>query len=62
MIKFIGATLAMFTGVTVSSAKGHDDPLAPTGCWTDYTAGRAWQARDWPLNVAQLAHVHIESI
>jgi alpha-galactosidase len=41
VMKFIGATLAVLAVLPVFSAQSQDDPLAPTGRWTAYTAGRA---------------------
>jgi len=40
-MKLIGATLAMLAVFPVFSAERTGDPLAPTGRWTAYTAGRA---------------------
>jgi len=40
-MKFIGATLAMLAVFPVFPSERAGDPLAPTGRWTAYTAGRA---------------------
>lgn len=39
--KFIAAAFALLAAFPVSSSERQGDPLAPTGRWTAYTAGRA---------------------
>jgi alpha-galactosidase len=41
VVKLIGAALAVLAVFPILSAEGQGDPLAPTGRWTAYTAGRA---------------------
>src|SRR4051794_14283494 len=40
-MKSIGVTLAVLAIFPAFTARGEADPLAPTGRWTAYTAGRA---------------------
>src|SRR5688500_1238957 len=41
MVKWLGAILSVLVALRVFSAESGGDPLAPTGRWSAYTAGRA---------------------